>query len=419
VPSSSSSTSATPSATAAATAPATSASVTLKPTTLKVVGYEGNDQEPADIAQINSAFEAKYPGVKIDYKYVANANYPVYLNTRFAAGSAEDVVMTDETDLQNWATQGYLQDLGDQPWVSRLAAPVIPATQVNGKTYSFVQQNIPIGMFANLDLLSKAGITAVPRTFADLVADLKTLKAKGLGGLQVPNKVGWGSEHLIQFIGINQMDTNKFDAGYIAGTDSYAKSWTQSLDMAKSLVADGFIDGKAMNGTDEFSTAQDEFAAGKYAFTVDGAWNLSKYKKDAKFKFTMNAFPGGSDAAGLKAETYLGSGWAINAKTKNLDAAKAYVDWMTQKDQLTGYLTAESAFSTIKDVPSPSVAESAPIKAAYDAGNWAYMPDEGLEFKIPNAHLALQKTGQKFFNDPSLSSASLAKAIDTGVGRPK
>jgi raffinose/stachyose/melibiose transport system substrate-binding protein len=381
--------------------------------TLSVVGFEGSEQEPANIKEINAAFEKKYPNIKLDYKFVAPTEFNAYNNTRLAAGTAADVIMTQGDSVQIYAPQGYFSDLSDQPWVKRMIPAVKATSQSEGKTYAFVQQNIPIGLYANLDLLKSVGINEVPTTWNDLVADLKTLKAAGKNGLQAANLNGWGAEHLIQFIAINTIDTLTWTEQYRTGDAHFNPTWVAAFDRARSLLNDGYLDGKTLNGVDEFSTATDQFASGQWAFTIDGAWNLTHYKETAKFGFTLNPFPGGDDADHPYIETYIGSGWAVNAASKRQDAAKAYVAWMTDPEQDTGYLTAQACFSTLKDVPSPAVAEAAPSKEAYEKGDTAPMPDNALF--IPDAFTQLRKVVQSMYNDPSQTGEQLADQADKTI----
>ena len=145
---------------------------TTEQVTLHVVGFEGGGTELASIPDINADFEKAYPDIKLDYQYVSNTEYDQYNNTRLAAGTAADVLMTNPTRVQQWVKQGYLEDLSSQPWVSNILPNVAPFGQIDGKTYAFTQQNIPIGFYANLDILKKAGISEVPQTWPDLLSDL-------------------------------------------------------------------------------------------------------------------------------------------------------------------------------------------------------------------------------------------------------
>lgn len=380
--------------------------------TLHVVGFEGGGNEIADIPAINSAFEQAHPGVKIDYKYVANEEYDAYNNTRLAAGTAADVLMVNRSRVITWQDQGYLADLSDQPWVKRMLPAMAPFSQVSGKTYDFVQQNIPIGLYANLDLLKQAGINQVPTTWPDFVAALSVLKAKGLGGFEIPNLKGWGSEQVALALAANLGDP-AWGANYDNGSSTWAASWSPEIDKLRQLLTSGAVDGKTMNGTDPFSQGVQAFAGGKYAFYVDGAWDLSHYKQAASFKFSLNPFPGGEAGSTPKTFTFVGSGWSVNAASKQQTAAKEYVDFMSQPAQDSAYLQAESCFTTLSDVPSPEVAEAAPVSATFKAGGTS--PSQIELITYPNGEDKFKDQLNGLFNDPSTSDASILSALDKRI----
>lgn len=381
-------------------------------TVLTIVGFEGGGNEIADIPAINAAFEKAHPNIKINYQYVANTEFDAYNNTRLAAGTAADVLMVNKSRLITWQQQGFLADLSDQPWVKRMMPSLSPYTQVGGKTYDFVQQNIPIGLYANMDVLKQAGINQVPQTWPELISDLQTLKASNLGGLEIPNLKGWNSEQVALALAANLIDPT-WGSGYDSGKSTWAASWAPVIDHLKQLLTSGLVDGKTMNGIDPFSQGVSQFAAGKYAFYVDGAWDLSHYQQTAKFNFTLNPFPGGPAGSKPKTFTFIGSGWSVNAASKQQVAAKEYVDFMSQPQQDSAYLAAESCFTTLTDVPSPQVSQAAPVSAAFAAGDTS--PSQVEVPNFPNSEDKFTAQLNALFNDPTMDSQSLLAQLDQQI----
>lgn len=380
--------------------------------TLNVVGFEGGGTELADIPEINKMFEAKYPNIKINYQYVANGEYDQYNNTRLAAGTAADVLMTNPTRVQQWQKQGYLQDLSDQPWVSNVLPNVAPFGQMDGKTYAFTQQNIPIGLYANLDILKKAGISEVPQTWPDLVSDLQKLKAANLPGLLLANQTGWTSEQLTIALAANLLP-DTWGAGYDTGSSSWNPTYTPVFDDIKQLLTSGLVDGKLMNGIEPFNTGNGQFAAGKWAFTVMGAWQLQNFEQTAKFDFSFNPFPGGPAGSKPTGVTFVGSGWGVNAASKQQQAADEYVAFMASPDADSGYLKAENSFSTLTNVPSPDMPKATDYVQAFNDKRTQVSPIEFLHF--PSYEQEFWKVGTSMFNDPSQSTTSLLQQLDQTI----
>ncbi|MBR7825124.1 extracellular solute-binding protein [Actinospica sp. MGRD01-02] len=380
--------------------------------TLNVVGFEGGGTELADIPEINAAFEKAYPNVTINYKYVANSEYEAYNNTRLAAGTAADVLMVNPYYETTWVQQGFLSDLSDQSWVSTLLPKVKPFAQRDGKTYAFIQQNIPIGLYANLDLLKRAGIDSVPTTWPEFLSDLQTLKAKGDGGIEVPNLQGWDAEQLSLALAANLIDTS-WGSKYDSGGSTWAATWSPVIDKLKQLLSSGYVDGKTMNGIDPFVQGPADFASGKYAFFVDGAWDLSHYKQTASFNFSLNPFPGGAAGSTPKTFTFIGSGWSVYSQSPNQTAAKEYVAFMAQPAQDSAYLAAESSFTTLTDVPSPHVAASAPVYNAFSAGDTS--PSQIEFIADPDSENKFKPQLTALFSDPSKPDAALLSALDQQI----
>jgi len=380
--------------------------------TLNIVGFEGSGSEVADIPTINAAFEKAHPNITVNYKYVANTEYEAYNNTRLAAGTAADVLMVNRYYETTWVQQGFLSDLSDQSWVSRMLPQIAPFGEVDGKTYAFVQQNIPIGLYANLDMLKKAGISEVPKTWPELLGDLQTLKAKGYGGLEIPNLQGWDAEQVSLALAANLIDTS-WGSKYDSGGSTWAASWSPVIDKLKQLLNSGYVDGKTMNGIDPFVQGPAAFASGKYAFFVDGGWDLSHYKSTANFDFSLNPFPGGAAGSTPKTFTFIGSGWGVNSQSPNQAAAKEYVDFMASPAEDTGYLTAESCFTTLKDVPSPQVAQAAPVAAAFKAGDTS--PSQIEFIADPDSETKYKPELSALFSNPSMSDSALLSALDQQI----
>lgn len=390
----------------------TSASSSSDKTTLNIVGFEGGGTEIANIPTINKAFEKKYPNVKIDYKYISNGEYDQYNNTRLASGNAADVLMTNPTRVQQWVKQGYLADLSSQPWVGNVIPNVAPFGEVKGKTYAFTQQNIPIGLYANLDVLKSAGIDTVPQTWPQFIAVLQKLKMAGKPGLLLANQTGWTSEQVSMALAASLVP-NDWGPNYDKGGSTWNPAFSPVFDRIKQLLNTGLVDGKLMNGIEPFNVGNGQFIAGKWAFTVMGAWELQAIKKDAKFEFSLNPMPGGDAGSKPKSFTFVGSGWGVNAASPNKSAAENYVNFMTQPAINGSYLAAENSFSTLKTVASPTMPDATSFVQAFNDGRTTPSPIEFIQF--PTYEQEFWNVGTSLFNDPSQSNASLLTTLDTTI----
>ena len=155
----------------------TGASGTGDKTVLKVYGWKGGDAEPANVKEINAAFEKANPDISLKYEFIPSAAYPQRVQSELLAGNTADVIMTDSAKVQDWGSSGYLEELSSQPWVSGVRKENKPFVENDGKTYAMPMEVIGISLFANNALLQKAGITSTPATWPEFEAALQKATA--------------------------------------------------------------------------------------------------------------------------------------------------------------------------------------------------------------------------------------------------
>lgn len=167
--------------------------------TIRVQAWKGGGAEPANVAEINKAFEKANPKIKVDFEYItANDTYTQKLQPELLGGKAGDVIMVDTDRMKKWGASGYLADLSGESWASRIAPDAKPFAQSDGKTLAMPMELIGIGMYANMDLLKKAGITEVPADWPTFLADLAKLKKAGIDPISLPDKGAWTGASVFQ-----------------------------------------------------------------------------------------------------------------------------------------------------------------------------------------------------------------------------
>src|SRR5688572_16519185 len=97
--------------------------------------------DQGSIEDVVKAFEAANPGVKVNFTTGGADQYQQQIRTQLASGTAPDVMSVWPGNGNPGATfvlakPGYLLDLSDQPWASKLPAGVQGVTQYEGKTYN-------------------------------------------------------------------------------------------------------------------------------------------------------------------------------------------------------------------------------------------------------------------------------------------
>jgi raffinose/stachyose/melibiose transport system substrate-binding protein len=252
----------------------------------------------------------------------------------------------------------------------------------------------------------------MPQDWPGLLAALQSVRAHGGNGMMVANKAGWGGEQLALGLAANLVrpgwaeDVNR-------GRASFSSDWGPVVDRLRELVGSGAVDGKLMLGLDPWSQALDEFKAGKWAFLVQGAWELADFAKAVKFPFTLEPFPGGPAGSRPHSFTFVGTGLGVNSAAEHADLAKEYVRFMARPDIEQRYLEAEGAFSPVPAIASTAPAQAKPLLDAFTEGRTVNSPAEVIDFT--GMEPALCSALQKVFLDPAVPTADVLSGVDEAI----
>lgn len=239
---------------------------------------------------------------------------------------------------------------------------------VKGKVYQLPAntQTIPIAYY-NKKMFADAGITAEPKTYAELTAAAEKLKAKGIQ----PFVTGGVHDNL-----------GVFFAG-IAGTDVYAKNakWMAdrragrtkfcdpdfkgALGKLSDLAAKGYVNKGDVSR--DYAGTQQAFLDGKGAIYPMGNW-FAGALDDPKTKpsWEVGQFNWPADDGKMVVPAFTGGGLLVNAKAKNLEAARKFaLGFQLDKSNLDNSAKADGLFPAIKGYSPPSDLGAA-FKAGYD-----------------------------------------------------
>ncbi len=233
----------------------------------------------AGVADYFKSYSAANPCVKVvrqDPVVSADSAYLTHVLAQFSSGSEPDLLMLDNPELDEFAADGVLvplSSLGTIPAVSKLNPANVAETTFNGKLFAMPLETNTIAIFYNKTLVQQAGITTLPKTWAEFAADAKkTAHGTDLGfvfsGQAGPGEATWQFDPWAWSNGGSMEDP--------AGTAS-----VQALSFLTSLVKEGAAPKDVVN----WSQAQpiQEFEAGKAAFCENGLWNIpgmqSQFKK--------------------------------------------------------------------------------------------------------------------------------------------
>ncbi|MER6952045.1 extracellular solute-binding protein [Nonomuraea sp. NPDC000554] len=194
---------------------------------------------------------------------------------------------------------------------------------LGGKIYQLPYNSQPIPLvYYNKKLFADAGISAPPKTYAELLDDGAKLKAKGIN----PFVAGGGGK-------------DAFAAGYIwialVGADVYGQQpdflvkrrkgevkfadpiFVKATQKFADLVKKGYIDKAGLSR--DYPSTEKAFMDGKGAMYPMGSWFAA-----TKPPFDVGVFAWPTDDGKVVVPAYTGGGPVVNAHSKNLEAAKTF-----------------------------------------------------------------------------------------------
>jgi len=170
--------------------------------------------EAKSFGAVITAFNKKFPGVKVKYKPVGN-NIPTVLATAVAGGHPPDMADIAQPGLvKQFAEQGKLANIDyAKPLMKANFAPVWSQLgTVNGHLYGIVfKASNKSLLWYNVPAFKAAGVTP-PKTWVSLGRTATTLKASGVPAYSIGASDGWTLTDLFENIYLRTFGQAKYQA---------------------------------------------------------------------------------------------------------------------------------------------------------------------------------------------------------------
>jgi len=392
-----------------------------KVTWLTLSEWPGTDSVAAD-------FMVDNPDIELVLEKVAFNDLFQQIQIRLSSGSdTPDVVSVDVPLVAGYGVRNWLAPLDDL-YTPEEKADILEAAYAagshEGSMIAAPQFTSTQLLFINKDLFEQAGLP-VPgpddRLTYEQIADLAKQLTQDTDGDGVTDVWGFTWEQTIRIYQLQAMAASLGgkaigDDGLTAEGVINAQPWVD----AYTYYSKAFNEWKFAPPSDV--DAPELFAQGKLAMMIAGPWQIQRYS-------TMNEGAGPGFNWSVSRHPYFEGGeivtptgsWhiGINAKSKNIDAAKRVVKWFTTtKGAELWWRNASGDFPAQKSVLS--LFQTDP---QFEKGTFAYMKvaaDEATVNPVPRAltpgFLEYEQILQTTFDDIS-KGADVQTALDTAAQR--
>ncbi len=297
--------------------------------TISVASWNLAD-EPLGIVQayreaFEKAYKVKYPNATIEYRNSPGEKYFDLLKAQMASHSGADVIQFQPAQLPLFAKAGYIADLSDMDFVTKIDGAAKIQSSYDGKVYAVPFDLNSNGVWYNRKMFEENGIS-VPKTWDELLQVAADLKTKGIAPFASGFKDAWVANMTVGVFLPNEYGSETFETEVYQGTKKLNGPELQAAFAKLQLLVDNeyFGKGALSNGWD---LQRKDFEEGKAAMIIHGAYIGGLVNSEMKDKGGMEtgffALPSdkGEPVLGVTAGVLTG----VNAKASNVQRAKDLV----------------------------------------------------------------------------------------------
>ncbi|MCX4765633.1 extracellular solute-binding protein [Streptomyces sp. NBC_01275] len=307
-----------------------------------------------------AAFNRTYPKVKVEFQ--ALTNYESEVKIRMNTENYGDVLLIPGV-IKKSDYPKYFASLGTETERAKKYR-FTDFTAVDGKVYGQSPVGVTPGFVYNKRIWREAGVGQWPTTPAEFLAGLKAIKSKTDA---VPYYTNFAAQWPLTSWTFVNGSVHCDPQATTKLTDS--DPWAQGADLrvGDTLLYDIVHEGLAEKDptTTNWEASKAQLAKGDIATQWLGTWAVVQFQDAAK-KAGVNPddigfmpFPAQVDGT-FCAVVGPDYNQAVNVHSKHKEAARAWIDWFTDK---SGYDKDNLAISPLKDAPLPTV-----LKPYEDAG---------------------------------------------------
>ncbi|WP_279580175.1 extracellular solute-binding protein [Fodinicola feengrottensis] len=244
-------------------------------------------QGDALFKKVKTQFEAANPGKKVTLVPIQgnDADYKTKLALmQRSAATAPDVLYEDTFTINSDIQAGYLAPLDSYvnkwaDWSQFLPASKGSATGTDGKVYGVPMGTDTRALWFNKQIFAKAGLPAdwQPKTWADILAAARTIKAKVPGVIPLNVYVGKAGGEQSSMQGHEMLLYGTANKLYDDKTKKWiapSKGFTDALNFEKTIYSEGLAPSpqQALSPSIGTQVGGQLLPQGKLAIDLDGSW---------------------------------------------------------------------------------------------------------------------------------------------------
>jgi len=345
--------------------------------TLEFAQWWGAELPKGSFDKLITEFESQNPNITVKVLSAPYASTKQQLVSGAASQTLPDVVGLDGAWVNDFAKQGALADLGKLMKDAKYDSSQLSSqVKVDGKSYMIPVVNFVYPLFVNQDLLSKAGIKAVPTNRTEFMDTAK--KVSDLGG----NVKGWALP--LDTAVPNGIQNDVMSWLWASGGSMLTKDGkpaltssavTSAVEYVKSLYDAGVLAPGTLTMKEQDKV--EKFTNGQVGMVIDSLAHVNLIKEsNPKMHFTLSAIPADDSFTGKRGLPY--ASWGIGVAQSSEHQAEAFklVQYLMSQKTNAALSTLANGFPGNKTA-EPDFSKSDPLfKTAFDIYKNGYPANE-------------------------------------------
>ena len=323
--------------------------------TIKWIHNKTDREEDGTIAKMIAEFNKDYPNITVETEAITDYAQDALL--RLSTGDWGDIMFMPDVDKVDYAT--YFMPLDDYDTLSQ-TLNFVDGRQVNGKSYGIPFMANAQGVVYNKAVFEKAGITTLPTTPDEFIADLQLIKDNTDAiPLYTNYAAGWTMGAWDAYLGVvSNGDDTYMNQKFVHTAEPFKDNGdgTGAYALYKILydaVADGLIE-------DDYTTTDWEgckgmLNRGEIGCMVLGSWAYSQMVEADSHGEDVGYMPFPMSVGGTQYALAGGDyNYCVNVNSSddNKAASLVFIKWMTEK---SNWCYNEGGYTVVKGGENPDM----------------------------------------------------------------
>lgn len=394
-------------------APGNTPGANVEKVKVTVTSWRSEQSEQELYKKIQAELNKTSPEIEIEFKPVKATEYNTSLNVALQTGTSADIIhLRPYAGATTLADAGYLEPIDGLSGLDVFTPAQLAAAQgSDGKQYGVPYMLSSTQILYNKKIFQDNGIKE-PATWDEFIAIADQLKAKKITPLAFGSKEGWVLSLMHGGIG-PQFYGLDFSERFVKGEVKIDSPEYLSSIKALNSLTPYFPPNFEGLGMEDIRTV---FATGQAAMVINGHFEINSIQA-LNPNLQIGAFPVPPVKAGDKpsVSTWVDGSFGINKASKNKEAARKVLEFMTTKTY--GNLILNSTKSP-SPIPGVSTDDELTNTIAQFSNNYAvpYMAVTNLNSGNPTSKATLESSLQAMFLKaltPEQVVAEVQKSVNT------